>query len=607
MAVIPEKSMELVKRCLSVLRPPTDISVLEWADTYKILTSATSNEPGKWETSRRPYAVEPHLRITDKQVRQMVLMWASQTSKSEIINSIIGRYIMFDPVPMLLVQPTDHLAEDYSKERIDPLIQSTELKNYIRIDNIKHKTFKGGFLAFIGTQKPYKMASRPICICLADEIDRYIENSGGEGDPLSLIRKRQTTFGDKSKLVASGTPTTHGHSNIEKEYNKSSQGEWYLACPKCGHMQTLKFTNIKWDDKLPDEEKHLNIFMICEKCGEKSAEKAWKKNNQESGRWIHKRPDIVDNIGYHLNALALPSYVRTWNDIVKEFLTAKRNPNELVTFVNTVLAETWKEDNNNVDYEKLYRNREKYVAEVPDEVLIITAGVDIQDDWLAIKVTGWGINGSYAIEYRQIQGNFNEPQIWKLLDTYWTREFKYASEESLYIFAACVDTGGNHTQLVYNYISTRQSRRILAIKGQSGKSTPINNGHNTTKDGKAELFSLGVDALKDNIYNRLKIQPGEKGYCHFPKNIGRGFDIDYFMGLTAEQKNFENNKVVWKKIRTRNEPLDCEGYSTAPIYIFKVNLDILSTLTREQLKEISLHGHLLSNEDKSQKKIISKG
>ena len=610
---IDRKTRELFKRCLLLLLPPENLTVNEWADKYRVLSSESSKEAGKWETSRTPYMVEIYRNITKKEVRQITLMLASQLAKSEFIINTFGRYAHLEPCPMLLVQPTDDMASAFSKERLEPAIRESKILTQLIKEfkgsrkggeTVLHKMFKGGFIAIIGTNSPSQLAARPIKIAFMDEVDRYPKSSGREGSPIILVKKRMSTFGGESKCIVTGTPTIRDNSAVEDEYKNSSQAEWYLACPHCGALQPLKFSNLKWE-----EDKPATVKMQCTTCGKMATEKDWKKNNQETGVWVHKYPERKDHLGYQLSALA--SAFRSWESIVKEFLEIKGDKEKLKAFINTVLAETWEDENvAKLDYEKLYKAREKYSAEVPDEVLILTAGIDVQDDWLAIEVVGWGANGVYGIEYKTIHGNLEEQQIWRELDLYLQREFKYADGQGLHIYSACIDTGGNHTQRVYDYVAPRQYQRIIGIKGQGGDAVPVNNGFRKT-DGKGrssviQLLSVGVNALKDITYGGLHIKDKNiRGYCHFPKNHGRGYDMDYFMSLTAEVKSYKNKKVEWIKIRERNEALDCRNYARIPFYIFNFDLEQLSLLTRTQLIELSKNG--VVNIGTPREKIITRG
>lgn len=608
---IPEETYSIFRTALDLLKPPSDLTVDEWADKNRVLASESSKETGKWETSRTPYMVEIYKNITKNEVRQITLMMASQLAKSEFIINTFGRFAELDPCPMLLVQPTDTMAKAFSKERIEPAIRECKvLKRLIKEENkggkgdtVTHKKFKGGYIAFIGTGSPANLAARPIRIAFMDEVDRYVKSSGKEGSPIALVKKRLTTYGDMSKCLITGTPTIKDDSAVESEYKESSQAEWNLACPHCGKLQPLKFSNLKWENEDPS-----TTLMECESCGKRFHEKEWKKGNQKTGRWIHKYPERVNHLGYHLNALA--SVFRGWDDIVKEFLEVKDDKEKLKAFVNTVLAETWEEEvQDKLDYQKLYRRREKYKAELPDEIVFLTAGIDVQNDWLVVEVLGFAENGDrYGIEYKIFRGNPEEQHIWDELDLYLRKEFKFADGTGLNIFASCIDTGGNHTQAVYDFVSPRQnSMRIIGIKGQGGDAVPINNKFRRTADNKIDLLSVGVNALKDLNYGLLRINKKDQdGYCHFPNDKYRGYDMDYFMSLTAEVKVYKDKKIEWIKIRERNEGLDCRNYASIPLYLFNIDLKVLGEATREQRIQYSKYGMMISQKNKKDR-VVSEG
>lgn len=595
MSEVYKKTENLFKDCLSILLPPKNMTVNEWADQNRVLTSESSKEAGQWETARTPYMLEVYESVTKDELRQMTLMMASQLAKSEFILNIFGRYVTLDPCPMLLVQPTDNMASAFSKERLDPMIRECQVvREKIKEaakrggDTILHKLFTGGFIAIIGTNSPANLAARPIRIAFMDEVDRYAISSGKEGSPIVLVKKRLQTYEDISKCIITGTPTVKGKSPVESEYENSSQGEWHLKCPKCNKYLPLKFPNLKWEDDDPS-----SVKMKCEYCGELSTEKEWKRNNQADGIWIHRHPERKAHLGYHLNALA--SVFRSWEDIVKEFNETKGDKEKLKAFINTVLAETWEEEPPSQDYKKLFQRREKYEAEIPDPVLILTAGIDVQKDWLALEVVGWAANGDkYGIQYKTIHGNLEDSKTWEKLDHELTKDYLFKDGSQLKIFASCIDTGGNHTQRVYDYVYSRQNRiRITGIKGQGGDAVPVNNGTRKT-EGKGRnvsigLLSVGVNALKDITYGSLDIKKGDAGYWHFPKNKEQGYDIEYFMSLTAEVKTYKNKKPEWIKLRERNEALDCRNYALVPFYKYTINWENLATFTREKLYLLSLY------------------
>lgn len=592
---VEEKTYNLIKSCLKILKQPSIISIHEWANKHRVLDSTSSKEVGKFSVERTPYMVEIYKEISKGDTKQFSLMMGSQLSKSELIINIMGRYAHLDPCPMLLVQPTDLLARDFSKERIQPAINNSDaLKGIVKDaskkdsgNTVLHKMFPGGFLALCGANSPSKLASKPIRLLFLDEVDRYPKSAGNEGSPISLAKKRTMTFDDITKHIITGTPTIKGASEIEDEYNLSSQAEWYIPCPKCGYYQTYKWGNMKW------EEKGKNVKMVCEKCGELSTEKEWKSHNLETGKWKHKFPEKRQNLGYRLNTLASPFL--KWESIVDEWLGIKGDVEKLKAFLNTMLAETFEEEySGKLDAKKLIkRTREKYDY-IPEKVLILTAGVDIQDGWIAIEVIGWGLGyESWGMEYIILKGNMEQQDIWNKLDDVLFKEYSFKNGDKLNIYASCIDTGGHHTQKVYDYVSKRPGQMILGIKGQGGENVPVNNGFRPTKNGEINLLSVGVNATKDIVTSRLDARVNEEGYCHFNGERNSGYDLPYFKSLTAEIKVQENKKVVWKKIQTRNEGFDCRVYGTVPFYISNIAPEELAKLSREQLYRLSVDKELV--------------
>ncbi|MGL6121064.1 MAG: phage terminase large subunit family protein [Fusobacteriaceae bacterium] len=580
----------LRKQIGQILQTPPKMSIREWADMNRVLSKESSSEHGDWDTSRTPYMIEIYESIRDVNLREIVLQMASQLAKSEVLLNTFGYYAQYDPCPMLLVQPTDTLVKEFSKERVAPMIRDTKvLKNLVKDANLKnsgntvsHKMFPGGFLSFVGANSASRLASKPIKLLMLDEIDRYPKSAGDEGSPIELAKKRIQTFKD-SKVLFTGTPTIKDHSEIEQEYFLGSQGVYYLDCPSCKEANELLFDNLVYEIKKDDEKKVTDVKMSCSYCGSMHYEEEWKKNNQETGRWIHKFPERFHKKSYKLNGLA--GVFRTWKEIVEEYLSVKNDEQKYKAFINTVLAETYEEDiKEKIDYELIYARREEYEAEVPEGVLVLTAGIDTQDNYLAIEVVGHGINKEkWGIEWATIQGSFSEIETQKKLDQFLNRSFSYKDGFKIKIYSSCIDSGGHHTDSVYDYVEKRQKiKRIFAIKGLGGEHTPSINKFTPVAKRNLKLLTLGVNSLKDSIYSELRLNEVGEGFNHFPEDIFKNYNIEYFMSLTAEIKEIKDRKVLWKKIRKRNEALDCRGYAIAALKVYK-KLD-LNDLKKERDK-----------------------
>ncbi|MEI6856718.1 phage terminase large subunit family protein [Psychrilyobacter sp.] len=554
-----ESTRLLFKEIVNVLAPPPEITVSEWADQNRILSQESSSEPGRWDTDRTPYLKEIMDCILDPEVEEVTGMIGSQVGKTESQINMLGYFIDHDPCPILFVHPSDVMGTEFGKDRMTPFVRDNPVidsKVYKSSTNAR-KGFLGGYVAIIGANSPSKLASRPIRIVLADEIDRYPLSAKQEGDPLALATKRTATFWNR-KIIAMSTPTIKGLSRIESRYNNSSMGKWHVPCPSCGGFNIYDWKRLDFE----------TCEMSCKECGALHGELEWKKGK---GKWIHEKKS-KKHIGFHLNEMASP--FTPWEAMRDKFLEVKNDPEELKVFINTSLAETWEEKyDNKIDWGKFFKNRIQYEAEIPDEALLITAGVDVQDSWLEIEVVGWGKDKeSWGIEHKIIRGNPEDQYTWDELDKFLIKDFKYKDGTPMKIACTCIDTGGHNTEESYNYISPIQNiRRVYGIKGLGKVGTPILNGFRRTKNKKIDLLSLGVNALKDTLMNRLELDSKSPGYCNFP--IGRGYDENYFKGLTSEIKVVEKGKIKWKQIRARNEALDIRNYATAALEILKVDLE----------------------------------
>lgn len=532
------------------------MNIVLWADTYRRLSSESSAEQGDFKISRTPYLKEPLEKFTQEGVAGIVLMLGSQLGKSETLNNIVGWIIHINQCPTMLVQPTETLAVEYSKERITPMLRDTpvlaEIMKTSRDNSIKFKTFPGGFLSFRGTGAANKLASKPICIALCDEIDRFIITK--EGDPLTLIRKRLQTFRDDARLFLSGTPTIKGSSPIENEYMNSTQGEWYVPCPECGEYVTFSWDRMKFSEENKEEP-----TMQCPICETYNTEELWKGDGQKNGCWKYKEKD-KRMWGYKLSALASPWV--TWKEIVAEYLEKKNNIEKLKAFYNTVLAETWDLDYKEaIGYEELFNRRERY-DELPEEVGVIALAIDCQDKWFQLEYVGYGRKmESWGLGAHRVIGNLSETSTWEKLDAYINKTFTNSKTgRTLGVEITVIDTGGHYTDEAYDFISPRQDRAVYGIKGIGGD-RPGYNGAKMTKCGRVNLISLGVNNLKSTVHARLLINKPGEGYCHFSSNPRHGYDEEFFKSLTSEVKKInKRGKIVFEQIRARNEALDVRGY-----------------------------------------------
>ena len=568
----------MLARCVATLKPPPELTLSQWADRYRMLSAESSAEPGRWHTDKAPYQREIMDAIGDAHIRRVVIMCAAQLGKTELLLNILGYFMAYAPAPILVMQPTLDMGQTFSKDRLAPMIRDTpvlrglvDVKSRYAGNTILKKNFPGGHITIVGANSATGLASRPIKVLLADEVDRYPGSAGTEGDPLSLAQKRQTTFWDKKTVMVS-TPVIKGHSRIETEYNQSTREEWNVPCPECGHYQPFVWANLIFD---PDD-LQKEIIYKCERCGCVANEYRWKQQSQQ-GRFVAENPG-AETRGFHLNTLA--STFCGWKEIVQKFIVAKEqldqgNPEGMKVWVNTELGETWEERGEQVEDTELFNRREIYDAVVPEEVLVLTAGVDVQDDRFEVEIVGWGVGKeSWGIRYQKIYGDMLKEQVWEDLDAFLQTVWCKKDGTALRIISCCIDSGGHHTDQVYRFTKERYERGVWAIKGKGGAEVPYIRNPTTNNRVKTPLFIIGVDAGKVLLYQRLRHNTKGPNYCHFPANEEAGYDETYFKGLTSEKMVVRFRKgrsvTVWELKDSkykRNEPLDLRNYATAALEI----------------------------------------
>lgn len=533
--------------------------------------------------------------ISDPSVETVVLMWASQLGKTDIQLNTIGYFTGHDPAPIMVVQPDLMVARDFSNDRLTPMYRdSPQLSKLVTKDKsrdsrntILYKSFPGGRINIAGANSPASLASKPIRVVIADEIDRFPTSAGKEGDPVSLVAARTRTFYNK-KLVYVSTPTIKDASRIEELYKDSTMERLHLPCPSCEELQTLEWVQFKYKFN-KDTSQCEEVHHVCKHCGAMHAEHEWKKDYTKRSKWIAQKQHAI-NRGFQLSALYATINV-TWKDIVNWWYEANRGGSQkLKTFVNTVLCESWEEQGEKLDEEVLFNRREMYHADVPDGIKILTAAVDTQDDRFEVEVQGWGEGHEcWHIQYHVIYGDLKQPQVWADLDQFLQRSFEDIAGRKFPIAITCMDSGGHFTNEVYKFCKERAARRVFAIKGESPKDgtyLPLVAGTSTNNRYKATLIRLGVNEGKSKVMSALSIpytdEDGNKmrGYVHFPLTTpdrNRGYEMPYFEGLTAEvlQTRYKMGAPyqVWVKTRLRNEPLDLAVYNRAAIEILQPDLD----------------------------------
>jgi phage terminase large subunit GpA-like protein len=367
-------------------------------------------------------------------------------------------------------------------------------------------------------------------------------------------------------------------------------------------MQTLKFRDeehyrLIWETD--DEGNVTTCTYVCEQgCEIEEHHKDWMLNPENGAEWIAEFPDRKI-ITCHINALYSPWF--HWHEVAARFIEANKaikegKPELLKTFINTILGETWDTNQEGSDVKGLENRAEAYEAEVPLGVLVITAGCDVQPDRIECEIIGWGIGEeSWSLNYFVLPGDTDKQQVWSELFEVLTKDFECEREDSTgtrvtrTIDAVCIDSGGHNTQAVYGFTRQHHGRKFLAIKGiSSGGKEAISKRPTKLKAG-VLLYLVGTNIIKDKLFGQFKVEEPGPGYCHFPV----GYDEEHYKQLGAEKrvkklKKFDKNdphgysQYSYKKIRSRNEALDCRVYGIAALEHLNPNFPAL--LAEENLQ-----------------------
>lgn len=608
----------------------------EWADRERRLAREAGSTSGRWRTSTVEVARGAMLAVTEPGVHKISVMVCTQLMKTALIENTCGYFAHLDPGPMMIVQPKEDAAEQFSKERITPLIRATPAlrtvfgsgKTRNADETLLYKAFPGGFLALAGAGSPDNLARRPIRVAMMDEIAKYPITR--EGNPVDLVDERMATFPNWLSIRAC-SPTIAGECLIEGSYLEGDQRQASVECPHCRHRQFLDFfRHVEWDkDEETGEHHPATARIYCEACGTgwsegerlmslrttrwhqtrpfrccgkrheplADYERAWREAAADgnapdpvgaiwswwaSDRWAVFRATCsdcgrwaVDNehASFTASKLFSPWPKDAPPKIAGKWVAAKDDPDKRVTFDNTQLGRPHQRSSaKDVAAETLMKRAEVWPGEVPDGVGVVTAGLDTQDDRVEIEFVGWGRGEeSWSLDHVVVPGDPATDELWARVDRELLRRLHRADGREFVVQAACIDSGGHHTQAVYRFAKARLGRHVWAVKGQSsrnGERSPVwpTARPSAANRSKFKPVIVGTNAAKDSIRGRLGIEEPGPGHLHFPASR----DLGWYQQLTAERLLTKvtagRRYTVWDLPKGRaNEALDCRVYAFAAL------------------------------------------
>ncbi|MCF6232081.1 MAG: phage terminase large subunit family protein [Rhodobacteraceae bacterium] len=549
---------------LAALRPPKRLNLADWVESNVNLPSSIAAQPGRLR-------LWPHQRalansIGDPNVERVTVLKSVRIGYTQMLIAALGHYAINDPGPVLCVLPADQDCRHLMTSGIEPTfaesptLRSALLADVTGRDTMLNRHFPGGSLALVSANSPRNLRARTARILFLDEVDGFNVDARSEGDPVALAEKRTLSYSNR-KIVMGSTPVDESTSRILRAYEKSDQRIYECPCPHCGEFQEIKWADIRWEPDQPE-----TAHWVCPSCGAVT-EESGKTSMVHAGRWRATKPEVEHHHGYKINALVSLLHNTAWPKLAAEFLEAKRSPETLKAFTTTLLAEPWRDSSDEIDQSALVkRYRPHNLENMPADTLVLTAGVDLQDDRLEMSTVGFNADGdARVLAHEIVWGSALQDSTWQELDDLLKRQWVHPNGGIIRL-DACVIDSGHMAEQVLAFTGPRTSRRIVAGKGVAGFHRPA---LAWSKTRRARLALLGVDGLKLAIHQRL--MHGDT--ITISDKLGQ----DYLDQLAAEtlQVRYSRGHPVrqWHKISGRaNEALDTLAYALAARHLIPLDL-----------------------------------
>ena len=507
--------------------------------------------------------------------------------------------------------PAQTVADDLVSNGVMPILDTTPIVAGLlkRVDLKRSKIWwNGGALFSVGANSAAQIRRLEASFLYADEIDSIKSDKADEGDKLQAFWKRGRGRKEVFK-IATSYPSLKGFSKIDSLFDQSDGCRWFVNCCHCDFQYEMHHEQMRWTPGNPEGAK-----LICPSCGEEITD-SQRKTMAERGMFLDKNGNLPQpgvHRGYHIgcmshtgdNSSAFNGYLHEVAAEIEAIAKADDPSKAKRVFINTMASESFSEEfDEKPELDELYRRREDYDPnkELPDGVLMLTMGVDVQKNRMEYFVLGSGLNGEFwGIDYGVIHGSVKKTSTFNQLDRARIKKWKQASGNI--ISPACVFIDSGYEQgLVLDYTRQRMGARVYGVKGSRTLERPLVN-HKPSKVGRppAPQVQIGTHAAKAEIYQALQLKPpaeGEAfphGYWHFPKTeafgeTAGGDSTGFFEMLTAEDSRlkkapggewlpfFENQN------RSRNEAIDCAVYALAATRFMRPNYE---KIRFNQLKNI---------------------
>lgn len=579
---VKETLQAAIDRALLSFEPPEHLTVSEWADRYRNMSSEETSRPGMWDTDSVPYMKFIMDCFSQDRIREIIMLKCTQIGGTETMINMLGYTIDVNPSRIMYVLPDDDLCISFSEERLQKMFAANTERFGSKVkarNKPKMIKFTGGFAAIVSARSPSELASWSVPIILLDEIDKYPLWSGKEANPIKLAEERTKNW-PIAKIVKVSTPTIKTGAIYKAYENADVRYQYLVPCPHCGAMQVLKFSQIKW----PKNEKgeadttvvRYQAYYECESCKSRIDDRH-KQQMLKQGRWepINKVQGAPTSVAFHINSIYSPWL--TFGKVAVEFLTSKDDPEMLMNFINSWLGEPWEDKASTMDSDMVQEKR----SDIPEGVVphwaqIITAGVDVQKNGYYWTIRAWG----YRLTSQNIAHGWAESfeEIEAIMNRMWPDEEGTVKWQ---VNLCAIDSGYN-TEDVYDFC-LMNSDWAVPVKGAVTRKVGRFTRSSIDATGKQwhgqALYIVNGDSYKDLITSRLRRPLGQGCWMMYYDS-----DIDYAEQITSEHKvatvkgGRRMESWVPKTAHAQNHYLDAEVYAACAADLLQVRyLDEITT------------------------------
>ncbi len=559
------------------MAPRRSISVSDWADAHRILSTKGSALAGPWRTASNPPLREPMDCMSARSpVHDIVLKFPIQFGKTEVAVNAVGYSMEINPGPIMVALPGEVSMLKWIAQKLNPMLEETPTVRALLASTASRdganrrefKDFQGGQLYIEHAGTPSRLKSTSVKILVVDEEDEFAANLTSGDDPGSMIDGRTSAFPGSYKRLRISTPTLKGHSRIDDGFMLGDQRYFEVPCPHCDEYQALEWEGLHWGPN------GTGVHYVCQHNG-CIIEEHHKEDIIARGRWVPRNPEAKSR-SYTINCLYYGFALGPrWATLVEMRLAAQGDPAKLKTFTNDRLARVYEDPAMRSVRPNLIADRalDYPLRMAPEGVLAVTAGVDTQDDRLELQIKGWGRRMAFwVLDYAVLPGDPADEAVWTALVELINRPILHASGALLSVEALAIDAGGHRTEAVKTFVASGRLRRSMAIFGATFNNAPVlskgklQDLKGTKAGGKLDrkgllTFTVGTVAIKQWLYGRLSTDAEKEApdrLCSFSKEL----DAAYFRGLVSETFDPRKNRFI-KQRGARNEPLDTAVYAYA--------------------------------------------